>query len=113
MNEKQKELYRILDLVVSCCVTEHGRASITRSDILGRSRTENAVMTRCILVAQLAKAGFSASTSAQLLGRTSAAIRHLMRLGTDYLRTSRAYRIAFQQASRLCQEQDNEKTTPL
>lgn len=97
MNNKSKELYNILNIVVECCafqISEDGTMSITKDDILGKSRAENVVMTRCILVHQLIDAGYSITTCAQLLNRTIPAIRHLITLGYDYLKTSKAYRIA-------------------
>lgn len=48
MNDKEKYLHKILDAVVESCSYIGGRFSITKEDILGKSRNENAVMTRCI-----------------------------------------------------------------
>lgn len=107
MNNKETELYRILDYVVECCATqvdEKGTMSLTRNDVLGKSRTENVVMTRCILVNQIVSAGFSTTTAAQLLHRTPHAIRHLLEVGTQYEQTSRAYRIANAEATLKCRD---------
>lgn len=107
MNNKENELYRIVDYVVSCCAThvdDSGRMSVTREDVLGRSRSENVVMTRCILVNQIIGAGYSTTTAAQLLKRTPHAIRHLLDVGNQYEHTSRAYRIANAEATLKCKE---------
>ena len=49
MNNKEKYLHKILDAVVeSCSYIGGGRLSIAKEDILGKSRNENVVMTRCI-----------------------------------------------------------------
>ncbi len=107
MNNKENELYRIVDFVVECCATrvdDTGRMSVTRQDVLGRSRAENVVMTRCILVNQIIGAGYSTTTAAQLLKRTPHAIRHLLEVGNQYERTSRAYRIANAEATLKCKE---------
>lgn len=52
MNDKEKELYRVIDNVVKCYAIElpDGTLSISREDVLGKSRAENIVMTRCIVV---------------------------------------------------------------
>lgn len=111
MNNKQTELYRILDNVVKCCATQvddTGKLSVTKDDVLGKSRTENIVMTRCILVSQIIGAGYSVTTVAQLLHRTVPAIRHLINLGYQYRKTSRAYRIADAEATILCKDINSE-----
>lgn len=107
-NDKERELYRIVDCVARCCAIRlpDGRMSITRDDILGPSRTENLVMSRCILIMQLLRAGYSATTAALLLGRTVAAIRHLNNVAHNYHASSRAFRIAYKETSLLC---DGEK----
>lgn len=107
MNNKELELYRIVDYVVDCCATQvdnTGRMSVTREDVLGKSRAENVVMTRSILVNQLVSAGFSTTTAAQLLKRTTHAIRHLLEVGHQYEQTSRAYRIANAEATLKCRD---------
>ena len=75
MNDKETELYRIVDSVVSCCATQidaEGHVSLTAADVLGKSRAENVLMARCILVGEISGAGYSVTTAAQLLGRTPA-----------------------------------------
>lgn len=52
MNDKEKEIYRVIDNVVKCCAIElpNGTLSISREDILGKSREENIVMARSMVV---------------------------------------------------------------
>lgn len=106
MNNKESELYRILDIVIECCATkvDDDRLSITREDVLGKSRSENVVMTRCILVSQIIGSGYSTTTAAQLLHRDTHTIRHLLELDYKYLSTSKAYRIAHAEATLKCQD---------
>lgn len=72
MNDKEKELWRVIDNVIKCCAIElpDGELSITREDVLGKSRAENLVMTRCMVVEQMIHAGFSITTTATVLNRT-------------------------------------------
>lgn len=100
MNEKEKELYRIVDCVVACCAmnVENGK-SMTRDDVLGPHRNENLIMTRCILIEHILKAGYSVTTVATLMHRSAAAIRHLRSLGQRFSKTSYAFRVASQEAS--------------
>lgn len=107
MNDKQKELHRILKRVVSCCTMEMSDgSSINGDDITGKLRTCNAVMTRCILVAHLLMAGYSVNTVAQFLNRSVSGIHYLQNLDRHYMNTSRAYRIASKEVTRLGREED-------
>lgn len=102
MNDKEKELWRVIDNVIKCCAitTLNGTLSITREEVLGKSRAENLVMARCMVVEQMIHAGFSVTT-AQVLNRTVQAVRHLEKLAFNYLKTSRVYRLATAQATLL------------
>lgn len=109
MNDFERELYRIVECVVGCCATQvngNGEMSVTVGDVLGKSRAENVLMARCILVGEIVVAGYSVTTAAQLLRRTPQAIRHLQELGYRYRRSSRAYRIAEAEAALLCRKAD-------
>lgn len=94
MNDKEKELWRVIDNVIKCCAIElpSGELSITREDL---------VMTRCMVVEQMIHAGFSITTIATVLNRTVPAVRHLCKMAYTYLRTSRVYRLATAQATLL------------
>lgn len=96
MNDKEKELWRVIDNVIKCCAIElqNGELSITREDVLGKSRAENLVMARCMVVEQMIHAGFSITTIATVLNRTVSAVRHLSKMAYTYISTSRVYRLA-------------------
>lgn len=103
MNDKEEEIKRIVEIVVGCCVMTDND-SITSALVLGGSKRENVVMTRCVLVAQLVRAGYTVTTCAELLGCSPQAVRLLLSRGYDLERSSRAYRLASAEASRLIDE---------
>lgn len=109
MNAKETELHRIVDIVIGCCATDfnYGSATITKEDVLGKNRSDNAVMTRCILANQIISAGYSVATVAFVLHRTAQAVRHMIEMGINFNKTSRAYRIANEEATRKCKEEHN------
>ena len=84
MNDKDSALYQIVDIVLSCCSSE--TAAITRENIFGKSRNENACMARCILVCQLLWAGFTVTTVSTLLRRSPNAVRHVCEHDTMYVK---------------------------
>ena len=51
-------------LVVVLLLELMGAKSITREDVVGKSREENVVLTRCLVVEQMVHAGFTISTIA-------------------------------------------------
>lgn len=71
MNDKEKELWRVIDNVIKCCAIElpNGELSIT--------------------------------TIATVLNRTVSAVRHLSKMAYTYISTSRVYRLATAQATLL------------
>lgn len=106
MNNKETELHKIVDIVADCCAMQiaPGQVSLTSEDVLGESRSENVVMTRCILVSMLRYAGYSTTTAALLLKRRTQTIRHLNELAKSFHETSRAYRIAEAEATLRCRD---------
>lgn len=48
MNKKEELIWRVIDNVISCCAITRidGAKSITREDVVGKSREENVVLTR-------------------------------------------------------------------
>ncbi len=101
MNDKERELWRVIDNVVKCCAVTKpdGCPNITREDVIGKSRAENIVMCRCMVVEQMIHAGFSITTISEILGRTVPAVRHLGKMAYSYLNSSRVYRLATAQAT--------------
>lgn len=71
MNKKEELIWRVIDNVISCCAVTRidGAKSITREDVVGKSREENVVLTRCLVVEQMVHAGFTISTIAFILNR--------------------------------------------
>lgn len=112
MNQKQERLNRIVDIVIECCATKDktGRMSINKGMVFGKVRSENIVMTRAILATAIIRQGYSVTTAACLLGRTVQAVRHLLQADAVYRKSSRAYRIASEEAEKRCQSLDNELT---
>lgn len=106
MNNKESELHKIVEIVVGCCCTDmgEGKMSVCKEDVLGKSRMENVVMTRCILVSQIVSAGYSMATAAMLLDRTVPAVRHMLKMAQNYRASSRAYRIADAEATLKCRD---------
>lgn len=104
MNNKEKELRRIVDAVVDCCATtdENGRPDMDVAAVLSKKKTENLVLTRCILVAAIVKQGYSVGTVARLLGRSVHAVRQMIASDTRYQALSRAYRIARKEVAERC-----------
>lgn len=107
MNKKQQELERITKIVIDCCAMEiddEGKTNITIKDVTGKSRKTNLVMTRCILAAKILSHGFSIDTIANLLNRSVSAVRHLLKLGHWFKRTSKAYDIANKEVEEKCEK---------
>lgn len=100
MNNKQIELNRIVDVVVDCCdMVTDDRHIITKDMVLGGCKRQYAVMTRSILVFQILRHGYTTETCSELLGLTAQAVTSLMSKDGEYHMTSRAYRIAKQEAT--------------
>ena len=105
MNEKDFELDRIVSVVIDCTKSRlWSDNSITRDELLGKSKNENACMARAILVCQLIDAGYTITTIAKLLKRTAQGIRHIVKTNYALLKSSRAYRIASNEVAEKCKE---------
>lgn len=103
MNNKSTILNTIIDIVLDCCSMQVGdERNVTRQDLLGDCRRQNVVMTRCILVHMILAAGYSVDTIALLLNKTARSVRHMSDVGYQFLQTSRAYRIAYAEATLRC-----------
>lgn len=106
-NNKSQVLEAVTDICLECCATqidEQGTMSVTKDDLLGRTRVANANMTRCILITELLFMGFSVTTIAQYLHRTEQSIRHLLDSAHQYRLSSYAYRVAEAEATLKCKE---------
>ena len=103
MNKKEQLIWSIIDNVISyCAITKvDGTHSITREAIVIKSREENVVMARALVVEQMIHAGFTISSIACILNRTVQATRHLFKMSTEFYQTSRAFRLATSEATLL------------
>lgn len=103
MNKKEQLIWSIIDNVISCCAITKvdGTHSITREAIVSKSREENVVMARALVVEQMVHAGFTISSIACILNRTVQATRHLFKMSTEFYQTSRAFRLATSEATLL------------
>lgn len=79
MNDKERLIESIISNVIKCCTvtSADGKTNITKEDVVGKSREDHIVMTRCLVVEQLIHRGFSINTIAFLLNRTIQAVRYL------------------------------------
>ena len=102
MNNKEEIQNAIVNIVIDCCNTEHTK--ITVSDLKGKSRSEILVWIRAMATSLLQSNGYLPATVCKFLNRTPASIRHLMNLDSVLKRTSRAYRIAYEEALLLCKK---------
>lgn len=103
MNKKKQLIWSIIDNVISCCAITRadGSRSITREDLVNKSREENVVMARALVVEQMVHAGFTITSIACILNRTVQATRHLFKMSTEFYQTSRAFRLATSEATLL------------
>lgn len=105
MNDKENTIYKVLDAVVGCCSMDiDGVQSVTREDVLGKSKKSNAVMTRAIYVTEMLFLGYTTETIAMVLHRTEKDIRHLLNSAHQFRISSYAYRVAEAEATLLCKD---------
>lgn len=101
-NNKQKELNKIIDNCISCCITQEG-TKVVKEKVLGKARSINIVMTRCVCVNQLIQAGYNICTIAEALHKTPTSIRKIKRVSSVFEKFSKAYQISLNEASSLNQ----------
>lgn len=104
-NAKQKMLDAIVDIVVECCdVKYNGRSSVSREEVLGKSKRESVVLTRSMLALQLKHEGYTIDTIALILDRSQETIRDLIASAYDNISTSRAFRRAAAEVALRCMD---------
>ena len=103
MNRKETLIWSIIDNVIVACDIPRadGTHSITRESIVSKSREENVVMARALVVEQMVHAGFTITSIACILNRTVQATRHLFKMSAEFYQTSRAFRLATSEATLL------------
>lgn len=107
MNDKQKRLDDIINIVVECCdVSYMGKSSITKEEVLGKSKRESVVLTRSLVALQLKHEGYTIDTIAMILDRTQDTIRDLIEAAYNNVSCNRAYRRAAAEVALKC---DNEE----
>lgn len=100
-NNKQKELNKIIENCISCCITQEGTDQVIKEKVLGKARSINIVMTRCVCVNQLIQAGYNICTIAEALHKTPTSIRKIKRVSAVFEKFSKAYQIALNESSSL------------
>ena len=102
-NNKQNELNKIIENCISCCINQEGTDQVVKEKVLGKARSINIVMTRCVCVNQLIQAGYNICTIAEALHKTPTSIRKIKRVSSVFEKFSKAYQIALNEASSLNQ----------
>lgn len=104
MNVKERLIETAISTVIkSCSIDEYVNVkSVTKDDILGKSRIQLVVIARCILVRVLIKIGFSVTTVAQILHRTKNTVRNLLQVGEQYMKMSSVFKIVYEDAYKAC-----------
>ena len=102
-NNKQKELNKIIENCIRCCITQEGTNQVVKEKVLGKARSINIVMTRCVCVNQLIHAGYNICTIDEALHKTPTSIRKIKRVSSVFEKFSKAYQIALNEASSLNQ----------
>lgn len=114
MNDKDKEMNRIIEAVIEACTTTISESekiyTISREDVLGKCKRENANITRTMLATHLIRFGLSHTTISMLFGKSVQAIRNMEKAHTDYLKLSKAYRIAHAQVIRKLEESNDQES---
>ncbi len=102
MNDINKEINRIIDTVIDCsrAAVSHEHMSITRAEVIGKSRKENAVRVRCLVTHFLFKHGLSITTIGMLLGKSTQAVRNKLGRHDNFMKESQIYRIVYAQIER-------------
>ena len=102
-NNKQKELNKIIENCISCCITKEGTDRVVKEKVLGKARSINIVMTRCVCVNQLIQAGYNICTIDEALHKTPTSIRKIKRVSSVFEKFPKAYQIALKEAPTLNQ----------
>lgn len=97
MNSKESLLDSVLRIGVECCSTKLDELClipITLEDVLGKKKTDNILMTRCMIVSKIRALGYSVETIAKVFKRTPMSIRNIVVVARQYHDYSSAYRLA-------------------
>lgn len=94
MNNLEEEIYRIVDVIVDCCVVDCENGKITKEDVLSKCKKENATIARYMLTYHLRQFGLSNTTISQLFGCSIQSVKNMLVSHDTWIKNSRAYRIA-------------------
>lgn len=106
MNDINKEIHLIIDTVIACSKAEiaHDVMSVTKEEVLGRSRKENAIRVRSLIAYFLYNDGLSITTIGQILGKSQQAVRYKLALHDNFYKSSHIFRIVHAQIVRTLKE---------
>lgn len=110
MNELETKMQRIVDVVVSSCITTirmAGSELVSKEEILSKSKKQNAVKARHILAFALHRYGFTYSSICGLLGCTKSAVSKMITQHTEYKKQSKTYLLACKSIKLYIEGNDN------
>lgn len=112
MNDKDKEMHRIIDAVIDACKTTIGDNvyTISKEDVLGKCKRENTNITRSMLAFHLLQFGLCPTTISMLLGKSVQAVRNMINTHYSLVKESKAYRIANNQVERKLKESNEQES---
>lgn len=96
MNECQRKLKMIINVVISACdtsLTLEGKKDVLQKDVFSKSKKEDAVRTRTLLVVALKKYGYTNETICSLLDITESAVRKMLSTHDLLKNTNRIYEL--------------------
>lgn len=96
MNEQQRKLKMIINVVISACITTimiEDEEEILMRDVFSKSKKENAIRTRTLLVVALRRYGFTAETVCKVLNLSKSSVSKMMSSHETLKKTSRAYEL--------------------
>lgn len=103
MNIKDRLLSSTINIVIDGCKSQMWNDSdITKENVLGQSKNENVCLARAILVDVLIEAGYTKTSIARILKRTTKGVGYLLKSNYLLLKTSRLYRIVKEDISAKC-----------
>lgn len=112
MNDKDKEMHRIIDAVIEACTTTINEStySISKADVLGKCKKENTNITRSMLAYHLLQFGLCVTTISMLFGKSVQAVRNMINTHYELMKESKAYRIANSQVIRKLKESEEQES---
>lgn len=110
MNNLEENMQRIVDVVVSSCITTiniEGSELVSKEEILSKSKKQNAVKARHILAFALHRYGYTYSSISALLGCTKSAVSKMIAQHSEYKKTNKPYLLACKSIKLYIEGNDN------